>query len=496
MGKFSICLVKHNAKRTGAVRASSLVVDFPPPMSSSSVMAATRAFVKVILALAQLYGLVLGISRDSSLTEIKVAYRKLLLKTHPDKGGKKEDVQKLQAAKEAWDEAHSKRAQAGRPKTTAEEKAAVARRRKEYRVQANVVLLTYQGFTCLEQWHGFVAFVRKSLRKWGVSKWAATLEACETEGLHVHLSLLFKDTVDTSARAFAYEGLRPDVRKGDYLGEGVNKRRFELSVNRGFFYVFADKIGTQREADGKPCFEGNHVPVWVKAKKGQSRYAVLGKWCENLWKERKLTHEKYEEYLYLTRDGVLSRKRNLEAVRSWEEEREENKERLAATQRVKARLFHPFQEVPAAKAWLSMFKVELDRYPFLVVLARSRAGKTEWAKSLFERPLVLQVGDLEHFPDGMRNFSRKLHDGIVLDDLRDFSFCVRHQEKLQGKVDAQVEFASTPSGNYAYSKWLWKVPIVVTANYTTRNLDLLQENDFLGNSGNRVLVEHVAPQTW
>ena len=108
---------------------------------------------------------------------------------------------------------------------------------------------------------------------------------------------------------------------------------------------------------------------------------------------------------------------------------------------------------------------------------------------------MLQVGDLEHFPDGMRTFNRKLHDGIVLDDMRDFYFCVRHQEKLQGKVDTEAEFASTPSGNYAYSKWLWKVPIVVTANYTTRNLDLLKENDFLANGDNRVLVERTAPPT-
>ena len=79
MGKMSICLVKHNAKRTGAVRAPSIVVDFAPPMFPSSVMAATRAFVKVILALAQLYGLVLWISKDSSSAEVKVAYRKLRL---------------------------------------------------------------------------------------------------------------------------------------------------------------------------------------------------------------------------------------------------------------------------------------------------------------------------------------------------------------------------------------------------------------------------------
>ena len=177
-----------------------------------------------------------------------------------------------------------------------------------------MVLLTYQGVVDLKQWHRFIAFVHQSLEKWGVRRWGATLEACETDGLHMHLVLQFGKKVDKTARSFTFEGLTPNVRQGDYLGEGLNRKRHQLSVDRGFFYVFADKVGTQREVDGRPCFEGNHVPVWVDAKQGQNRYAVLGKWCENLWKDRKLGHATCEEYLYLTRDGVLPRKRNLHEV--------------------------------------------------------------------------------------------------------------------------------------------------------------------------------------
>ena len=43
-------------------------------------------------------------------------------------------------------------------------------------------------------------------------------------------------------------------------------------------------------------------------------YEVSGKWPERLWKQRKLSHPKYKEYLYETRDGVLPRRRNLDAV--------------------------------------------------------------------------------------------------------------------------------------------------------------------------------------
>ena len=102
-------------------------------------------------------------------------------------------------------------------------------------------------------------------------------------------------------------------------------------------------------------------------------------------------------------------------------------------------------------------------------------------------------GNLPKLADGLRQFRRNHHDGIVLDDMRDFYFCVRHQEKLQGKVDTKSEFASTPSGQHAFSKWLWRVPVVVTANYTTRNRDLLEHNDFLANPNNRVIVERAVP---
>jgi len=223
----------------------------------------------------------------------------------------------------------------------------------------------------------------------------------------------------------------------------------------------------------------------------RSRYQVFGKWCENLWKQRKLSHERYEEYLFFTRDGVVSRKRNLDVVKEREQYDDEAVERSEATKRVKSR-FVEFAPVPEAVAWLQLFKEELDRYPFLVVLGPSRSRKTEWAKSLFKSPLQLDVGTLEHFPDGIRNFDRKRHDGIVLDDVRDFYFLVYHQEKLQGKVERSVTFAEAPSGGYAHRKWLWKVPIVVTANFSTMNQQLLHTDDFLSHHENRVVVRRQA----
>ena len=190
-------------------------------MTTSLVAAATRAFVKVLLSLARFYELSLQANRDTPPEQLLKAYRRVLLKAHPDKGGAKEHVQELQAAKEKWENARKGKAPTGgRPPAGPERDAVVQhKKRRDYRVHAEVVLLTYQGFEDLEQWHRFVSFVQCSLTKWSVLKWGATLEACETEGLHTHLMLKFKRQVDRTAKSFAFEGLTPNVRSGDYLGE-------------------------------------------------------------------------------------------------------------------------------------------------------------------------------------------------------------------------------------------------------------------------------------
>ena len=84
--------------------------------------------------------------------------------------------------------------------------------------------------------------------------------------------------------------------------------------------------------------------------------------------------------------------------------------------------------------------------------------------------------------------SRKFHDGIVLDDVRDLQFVVEHQEKLQGKYNGVVQFASTAGGTCAFWKDLWKVPVVLTVNNSTRNLSFLATDDFCSKPGNVVFL--------
>jgi curved DNA-binding protein CbpA len=90
-------------------------------MPDESARTSKRALITVMLALAAAYGILLACVRDSPDDEVLRAYRKLLLRVHPDKGGTTADQQRLQGAKEAWDAARRRRP--GRPKAKAKAKA-------------------------------------------------------------------------------------------------------------------------------------------------------------------------------------------------------------------------------------------------------------------------------------------------------------------------------------------------------------------------------------
>ena len=152
-------------------------------------------------------------------------------------------------------------------------------------------------------------------------------------------------------------------------------------------------------------------------------------------------------------------------------------------------LYKPFPVVPAVTAWLGKFNSDLLRYPLLILIGASASGKTEYAKSLFQNPLELKVGKSEVFPSKMVEFKRGCHDALILDDARDLEFLVMHQEKVQGKYDSRIEFATTQGRTCFYTKYLFKTPTVVTINFTTKNLGHLQSNDWLNRPQNREVVE-------
>ncbi|CAE8608571.1 unnamed protein product [Polarella glacialis] len=423
-------------------------------MAVSPLQRAKRAFVIVLQSIAAAYSVQLDVTRESADNLVTSAFRRVAKKVHPDKGGKLVDSQRLLAARQLWEDALRAASANGRPvsgKSSATSSSQfslswAAESRREFRIQSEAALLTYQGFNGLDHWRRLVSFVGSSFKRWRVKHWCATLET-NTDGTdHAHLMLQFTQVVDRTTRSFMFEGLRPNVATTDLGGEGAQ------------------------------CLAGNYGPVWSTE---PFRYQVLGAWPEKLWKQRKLSHEVCRNYLFLTRDGVCFHKRNLEAAREHELGLAEDAEIEATTKRLRSNpsLYKAFPQVPVASQWVESFKKDSLRYAILVVMGPSFSGKTEWASSLFKNPLELKVGTLPHFPDKMRLFDRNKHDAIILADIRDMAFLGDHQEKLQGKYNAKVEFASTLGGTCAYSKYLFQVPIVATVNFSTKNLDFLETHD-------------------
>jgi hypothetical protein len=112
-----VCFVVSHLLLCLSVRVPIAISFVVTAMACSAVQVARRALVKLLLALAAACSVTVSVTQQSSDVQVGVAYWRIVKVVHPDKGGKAEDAQKLQGAKEQWD--HAKRAAvAGRPRAS------------------------------------------------------------------------------------------------------------------------------------------------------------------------------------------------------------------------------------------------------------------------------------------------------------------------------------------------------------------------------------------
>ena len=71
-------------------------------MVASAVQLAKRALVSLLLTLAQQYSVQIQLKREDDDNLVEAAFRKVVKKTHPDKGGKLAGQQRLQSTRERW----------------------------------------------------------------------------------------------------------------------------------------------------------------------------------------------------------------------------------------------------------------------------------------------------------------------------------------------------------------------------------------------------------
>ena len=140
-------------------------------MPHSLLLRAKRAFVSVLLKLAVEYGVAADVNRESDDKAISQAYRRVVRKVHPDKGGSKKKFQTLQVAKETWDTARQGARPAGNPALSEGQLVLLSAQSGQFRVHAQAVLLTYSGKWSLALWAAFVEWVRCQLAPWTVRSW-------------------------------------------------------------------------------------------------------------------------------------------------------------------------------------------------------------------------------------------------------------------------------------------------------------------------------------
>ena len=297
-------------------------------MVTSCRQAALRKFASVVRTVATTVNAALPNERLSCCSEAEVleAYKAVLMKAHPDKGGTADAFRTLFEAKAAWDAAAKhgvgrpgrnagsansefpstsppparpqesrkrpapppgqptfKRPAAARPDPT---EALVSLESttpagmcvfchdgdtsppEGFVIQSKGVMLTYNGAALQSPhtWADFQAWVLTHKKEWNVLYHSATKEKCRNGRDHLHLMLQFHVQVKMPSTAFMFNGVKPNATPSwkDYLGNGRQKKNPQQGLDRAFFYVWADKIGTCVNEDGSPCVAGNYAPVWTE----------------------------------------------------------------------------------------------------------------------------------------------------------------------------------------------------------------------------------------
>jgi curved DNA-binding protein CbpA len=203
----------------------------------SSVDTAKRVLVTLLKSLAAIYSVALGLTRESTDTQVGAAYKKVSRKAHPDHGGATEHQKALNAARDRWENAlRASKAHGGDRKAkcpqdqSAETRLTVRIARRAltgFRFQGEGVLLTYQKFSDARCWKPFLDHVAARLVLWKVKFWCATMETNGDGTYHLHLMLQFYRAQERQAQTFAFAGVRPNASQNDLLGEGLCKKKLQ-----------------------------------------------------------------------------------------------------------------------------------------------------------------------------------------------------------------------------------------------------------------------------
>eukprot|EP00959_Pyramimonas_sp_CCMP1952_P030028 629809-Pyramimonas_sp.AAC.1 len=187
----------------------------------------------------------------------------------------------------------------------------------------------------------------------------------------------------------------------------------------------------------------------------------MGKWVDDLWSDDKLDNDTYEALALRVRVGFADRKRNVEAVRAGEKEAWID-ERISLVDAALDTIRAPFRTFPAVRQWEDSFLALDFRWKLLALVADSASGKSNYAESLFSKPLVLTVEEAEHLD--LRSFQCDEHDGLVLDNCNSWAQLLRWRAALQAR-NSKSRGGQSATNVYAYPQYLYGVAVVATVDW-------------------------------
>ena len=202
---------------------------------------------------------------------------------------------------------------------------------------------------------------------------------------------------------------------------GVGRRNPQVSIDRGFFYVYASKIGTVQDDSGQDCVEGNYMPAWVTVNgnatykgarqvAGSSLEALQAGWFQcmkDTCSSPGMACRRASATWMLAKPGERRKRSKLRSMPS--------SNAFAATL-LSTSHFQKYRRSAHGCAFSRQIAFDIPCSSFLGHPLRARLNLP---RACFSLPwtLELKVGDTEVFPAKMVEFKRNFHDALILDDV-------------------------------------------------------------------------------
>ena len=370
----------------------------------------------------------------------------------------------------------------------------------KFRMNGLAFLLTFNdaGFT-VETWDAFDKHMQSFITEHKVYRWTYSMEESlnsDDEGrIHFHAFLQWLGPIDWKdgkkvVKWIISEGkeVNPNIRPNylalaDNLDPGVKSGAargpdVQQSLATAHFYLAMRKVGKLRHRSNVEAFKD----YWPAIRRVDG-FRLSGKLDDEAW----LYYRSLFTVNFARAFDDVAKKRRYEEelkVSKMRRESEEIEQRLRSSA-----AYITFPGSDLVQLWKENFAHYHMRFPILVLFGPSRASKTEYAKSLFSNPLLLQVGHSMFLPDGMRSYDRDRHDCIIYDDVRNADFIRKHQEVFQSKSTI-VELGRSPTGQSSFNVLLYRTPQIFTLNFSTEHLEVFHDDDFCSNPGNVYFMKY------